>query len=48
MLKTKTTCKAKVVNLELNSRKRQSENRTKIDLLKCSLAVVAETLFQVV
>ena len=48
MFKAKTTCQAKVVNLELNSRKKHPKNGMKIDLLKCSLAVDAGTLFRVV
>ena len=46
MFKAKTACETKIVNLELNSRKKQSKNGMKIELLKCSLAVDAGTLFQ--
>ena len=45
--KAKTACEAKVVNLELNFRKKQSKNGMKIDLLKCSWVVDAGTLFRV-
>ena len=48
MFTAKTASEAKVVNLELNSRKKRSKNRMKIDLLKCSLVVDAGTLFRVV
>ena len=48
MFKAKTACEANIVNLELNSLKKQSKNWMKIDLLKCSLAVDAGILFQVV
>ena len=48
MFKAKTACEVKVVNLELNSRKKQYKNCMKIDLLKCSLAVDAGALFRVV
>ena len=48
MLQAKIACEAILVNLELNSHKKQSENVMKIDVLKCSLVVDAEALFQVV
>ena len=44
MFKAKTACD-KVVNLELNSRKKQSKNGMKIALLKCSWVADAGTLF---
>ena len=47
MFKAKTACEAKVVNLELNSGKKQSKYGMKIDVLKCSLAIDAG-IFQVV
>ena len=47
MFKAKTTCEAKVVNLELNSGKKQLKYGMKNDVLKCSLAVDAG-IFQVV
>ena len=46
MFKAKTACEANVVNLELNSCKKQSKNGMKIDLLKCSWVVDARTLFR--
>ena len=48
MLKCKTSCEGKVMNLELKSRKKQSKNEMKIYLLKSSTVVDAGTLFQVV
>ena len=48
MFKAKTAGEAKVVNLELNSRKKQSKNGMKIDLLKCSLARDTGASFRVV
>ena len=44
MFKAKTACD-EVVNLELNSRKKQSKNGMKIALLKCSWVADAGTLF---
>ena len=46
MFKAKTACEVKVVNLELNSRKKHSKNGIKIDLSKCSWVVDAGTLFR--
>ena len=46
MFKVKTACGAKVVNLELNSSMKQSNNGMQIDLLKRSLVVDERTLFQ--
>ena len=48
MFNANTICEAKVLNLELNSRKKQYKNGKKIKLLKSSLAVDAVTLFRVV
>ena len=48
MFRAKTAIEAKVVNLELNPRNKQSKNGMKIDLLKRLLAVNAGTLFRVV
>ena len=48
MFKAKPTCEARVENRKLNSRKKQSKNGMKNNLLKCSLAVDAGTLFRVV
>ena len=48
MLKSKTACEGKVVNLELKSRKKQSKNEMKIYILKSSTVVDAGILFQVV
>ena len=45
MFKAKTVCEAKVGTHELNSRKEQSKNAMKNDLLKCSWVVDAGTLF---
>ena len=47
MFNANTICKAKVVNLELNSRKKQYKNGKKTELLKSSFAVDAVTLFRV-
>ena len=44
--KAKTACEAKVVNLELNFRKKQFKNGMKIDLLKCSWVVMQEHYFE--
>ena len=48
MFKAKAASETKVVNLELNSRKKKSKKGFQINLLKCSLAVNAGTLFQVI
>ena len=48
MFKANTACEAKVVNLELNSREKQSKNEMKVNLSKCSMTVNAETILQVV
>ena len=48
MFKAITTYEAKVMNHVLKSRKKQSKNGMKIDLVKCSLAVDTGTLFRVV
>ena len=48
MFKANTACEVKVVNLELNSREKQSKNEMKVNLSKCSMAVNAETLLQVI
>ena len=48
MFKANTACEVKVVNLELNSREKQSKNEMKVNLSKCSMAVNAETLPQVI
>ena len=46
VFKAKAACEAKVVTLKLNSRKEQSKNAMKIDLLKCSWVVDTGTLFR--
>ena len=46
MFKAKTACGAEVVNLELNSSKKQPKNGMQIDLLKRSWVVDEGTLFQ--
>ena len=48
IFKAKAASETKVVNLDLNSRKKKSKKGFQIDLLKCSLAVNAGTLFQVI
>ena len=48
MYRSRTACKAKVVNISLNSGSIQSEDGMKIDRLKCSSAEAAMILFRVV
>ena len=48
MYRSRTACKAKVVNISLNSQSIHSEDGMKIDRLKCSSAEAVMMLFRVV